>query len=480
MTDQERMAQLEAENATLRQYLAEAVETIARLEQRIAELEGRLAKDSHNSSKPPSSDGLGRRRWSHRRPSGKAPGAQPGHPGHTLAQVAEPDQVVPHRPAVCGACQQSLETTVGEVVECRQVQELPPLRLVVTEHRVEQVRCPACQALTRGAFPSEVRAPAQYGPGVQALAVYLHQAQFLPEARTGDVLADLCGAAVSDGTIAAWVQQASATLGPTVARIADLVATSTVQHGDETGARINGTLHWLHVNSTRHLTHLAWHPKRGKVALEAIGIWARLQGRAVRDRWASYDAYPCAQSLCNAHLVRELTALHEAGHDAWAGDLKDLLLGLHAAAQQWRAQGATRLPTHERDDWLAQYFAILARGYAAQPPPPAAAPAGPRRRGRRKQSAAKNLLDALLQRAEQVLAFADDLRVPFTNNQAERDLRPVKLQQKISGTFRSDAGATAYCRLRSYLSTMRKQGQPLLRALRAVFDGQPFPIAWGS
>jgi transposase len=278
--------------------------------------------------------------------------------------------------------------------------------------------------------------------------------------------------------VARWVQEAAKILAPTIAQIAELVAASPVQHADETGVRLEGKLHWLHVNSTRWLTHLAWHPKRGKPALEAIGIWPRFRGWAIHDRWASYEQFPCLHSLCKAHLLRDLTFLAEEAGQAWAADLKGLLSELHAAVGEWQQRGVRRLPSPEREDWLAPYFHLLAQGYAAQAPP--TPPCTTKRRGRRRQSPAKNLLDALLHGAEQVLAFVEDSTVPFTNNQAERDLRMVKVQQKISGTFRSAAGATAFCRLRSYLSTMRKQGHSMLGALVAVFGGQSLPLAWSA
>lgn len=477
MIDQERIAQLEAENAAQARQIVCLQEQVAALEAQVQQLLLRLAKDSHNSSKPPSSDGLSRRPRSQRGPSQRKPGGQPGHPGQTLAQVAVPDVQVLHRPAVCSACQCPLEGLAGQVVERRQVQDLPPLNLVVTEHQVVTVCCQECQAVTRGTFPLDVSAPAQYGPHLRALAVYFNQYPLLPEERTCETLTDLLGCSLSDSTVARWVQEAAERLAPTVAQIADLIVASPMQHADETGVRLEGKLHWLHVNSTRWLTHLAWHPKRGQQALSAIGIWPRFQGWAIHDRWASYEQYGCLHSLCKAHLLRDLTFLAEEAGQAWAADLKLLLTDLHLAVREWQQQDVRRLPSPEREDWLAQYFQILAQGYAAQAPP---APVQlPKQRGRRKQSPAKNLLDALLHRAEQVLAFVEDGTVPFTNNQAERDLRMVKVQQKISGTFRSATGATAFCRIRSYLATMRKQGQALLPALKVVFCGRPFPVAWG-
>ncbi len=449
-----------------------------------AALKRRLAQDSHNSSKPPASDGLGRRPRTTRRPSGKKPGGQPGHVGHTLEMVAQPDATQAHVPAVCGQCHQPLDGVPGVVVERRQVQDVPPLRLEVTEHHALAVRCPACHAVTRGVFPDAVRAPAQYGPRVRALAVYLHHYQVVPQERTHEALGDLFGCTLSDGTVARWVEQAGDTLAPTVAYLADLVAAGAHQHADETGIRIAGKLHWLHVNSTRWLTHLAWHPKRGAVATAAIGIWPRFHGRATHDRhdrWASYNAYTdCTHSLCGAHLLRELALVAEQDGAAWAAAMAELLRGMGAAAEEWRLRGASALPAAERDAWIAQYHDLLAQGFAAQPPPAVTSDAPRRRRGRPKQSPAKNLLDALLQYSERVLAFLDELVIPFTNNQAERDLRMAEVQQKVAGTFRSETGATAYCRLRSYLATMRKQGRGMLDALTAVFERSPLPVAWGS
>jgi transposase len=485
----ERVSQLlvqEAENVELREQLSQLLvhlagyvalqEHVSQLQGRVAELEGQLAKDSHNSSKPPSSDGLVRKPQSQRKPSGKKSGGQRGHAGHHLQLVEQPDAIVTHRPKQCVHCQEPLEGVSGQVIERRQVQDLPVWRVMVSEHQVEEVRCPCCQQASRGSFPSEVSAPAQYGPGVRALAVYLHQYQLVPMQRTCEMLSELCGCEISEGTLAGWVQLAAEELAPSMERIVQGVLASPLQHADETGVRLCGKLHWLHVNSTRFLTHLAWHSKRGGDALEAIGIWPRYQGRSMHDRWASYDRYRCLHSICGAHVVRDLTYEHEQREQEWAGEMKDVLLGMHRAACQWRELGATRLPTLERDEWIAQYFDVLARGYAAQPPP--TAQTRPKRRGRPKQTSSKNLLDDLLRRADQLLAFLDDLSIPFTNNQAERDLRMVKVQQKIAGTFRSEAGITAFCRIRSYLSTMRKQGHAMLHALASVFAGDPLHIAW--
>ena len=463
------LAREQAESVSLRQMLEEVL-------RRLGEVEGKLAKDSHNSSKPPSSDGLKRKRVTLRKKSGKQAGGQMGHTGRTLVAVEPPDEVVRHRPRVCQHCQQPLEEGAGRVKERRQVHDLPELRLWVCEHQVEEVCCLSCGEQNSGTFPAEVKAPVQYGVNVQAVAVYLHQGQLLPMARTCEVLDEVCGCHLSQGTLLRWVQEASERLVTTVEQIADWLSVARVQHGDETGMRIGGKLHWLHVNCTPWLTHLAWHQKRGRKAMDEIGIWPRFGGRAMHDRWSSYDSYAGAHSLCGAHLLRDCLYLAEQQQQTWAAEMADHLLAMHHAAQEWRVQGLSCVPPMERDEWVTRYFELLMCGYAAQPPPVQAERI--KRRGRQKQSAAKNLLDDLLTRADQVLAFLDDLAVPFTNNQAERDLRMVKVQQKIAGTFRSEHGATAFCRIRSYLSTMHKQGHALLAALAAVFAGQPLPVAW--
>ena len=476
MTKEEELQALREENRTLKALVAELLplrEQLAQANARIKELEDRLAKDSRTSSKPPSSDGLARLPRRSRRPSGKPAGGQAGHAGHTLSMVEQPDEVVRHRPQVCRQCHTDLSGVAGHVAERRQVLDLPEIRLLAQEHQIEAICCPNCHTISSGSFPAAVSAPVQYGPNMQALAVYLHQGQLLPTARTCEALAAICGCQIAEATLIQWSEQAAERLAPTVERIAELIAASRLQHGDETGIRVYGM---LHVNCTRLLTHLAWHESRGRQAMDEIGIWPRFSGRGMHDRLASYDAYDCAHSICGAHLLRDCAAVAQQEHQQWAAQMQDFLLDLHDACQQWRLLHLSAVPAIERDDWVARYFEILAAGYAAQPPPPASSPGKPK--GRRKQSQAKNLLDALMARADQVLALLDDLSIPFTNNQAERDLRWAKVQQKISGTFRSATGVTAFCRIRSYLSTMQKQGHSMLSALTAVFHGHPFPVAW--
>ena len=467
MTPEERsqFAHLEAENAALREQLAAALAEIQ-------ELKGRLAKDSHNSGKPPSSDGLARqtrKTRSLRQPSGKKPGGQPGHRGTTLALVETPDAVVVHRPAACTICAASLAGIAAERVERRQVQDLPPVRLVVTEHRAERVRCPQCHALSVATFPAGVEAPAQYGPRVRALAVYLSQQQLLPVDRVRAVLAEVVGCPLAAGTVVNVIQRCAAALEQTEAATTTALQAAPVLHNDETPVRVNGQWHYVHVSCTERLTHYGLHAQRGATATDALGILPAFAGTTIHDGWKPYWHYrTCRHALCNIHHLRELTWVTEQLRQTWAQDLKDLLRQMRAAVAGARDAGASQLAGDQRERLLARYTDLLCQGIAANPLPPP--PPGPPKRGRRKQSAVRNLLDRLFQHQEEVLAFLDDFAVPFDNNQAERDLRMLKVQQKISGCFRSPAGAVAFCRIRGVLSTLTKQGVPVLTALHALFE----------
>jgi transposase len=465
--EQAHLRQLEAENTALR-------EQVAALLARVQELEGRLAKASHNSSKPPASDGLARKTRSLRQKSGKQPGGQPGHPGVTLPLVEPPDAVVTHRPAACPHCQTPLDGLAVERVERRQVRDLPPVRLVVTEHRSERVRCPHCQALTPAVFPAGVEAPAQYGPGVRALAVYLSQQQLLPFARVRAVLSEVVGCPLSVGTVVSLGQRCARRLAPTEAATKTALQGARVLHTDETPVRVKGRWHWVHVSSTDRLTHYGLHAQRGAGATDALGILPGLRGTSVHDGWTAYWHYrACRHALCNVHHLRELTWVAEQLQQPWAQELKDLLVAMRAAVAQARAAGASQLAAEQRTRLVTRYGQLLCQGVAANPLPPP----GPPKRGRRKQSPVRNLLDRLFQHQDEVLAFLDDFAVPFDNNQAERDLRMLKVQQKISGTFRSEAGAAAFCRVRGVLSTLHKQGIALLAALCALFAGHTLTLA---
>ncbi len=466
MTKDEELDQLRQENSLLR-------EQVTLLSERISALEAQLAQDSHNSHLPPSSDRFQRQPKSLRKKSGKQPGGQAGHTGNTLKLSQTPDLLIVHAVDQCQHCQHDLHEVENLVVERRQVIDLPPKRILVIEHQVEAKYCPRCQQISAAAFPEDVRAPVQYGAALGAVGVYLVQQQLLPYERACEVLEDLLGASMSVGTLQGLVKRCAKQLAPVEQQIKAALCQADVLHQDETGLYVAGQRQWLHVSSTKQLTHYAVHTKRGKAALEAIGILEGFAGVSVHDGWKSYWQYDCQHALCNVHHLRELTFLEEEHQQDWAGRMKTLLLDSKAAVQQAHAQGWSTLHPLEVADWKAQYAALLEEGYRANPadPPPKAG-----KRGRRKQSAARNLLDRLSTHQEAVLLFLDNFTVPFDNSLAERDIRMVKVQQKVSGCFRSQAGAGAFCRIRGYLSTLRKQGMAVLTALEQALVGHPvFP-----
>ena len=432
----------------------------------VAELKGRLIKDSHNSSKPSGLD-VFRKPKSQRLPSGKKPGGQRGHPGSTLKRVAQPDRSVDHPPPPsCDACGAALVGTVA-VVETRQVMELPPLAVEVVEHRRLARRC-VCGKLHRGEWPADVTEPMQYGPRLKALAVYLTQYQMLPVLRSAELLRDLWGAPISAASIDAYATAAGATLAPVVDRIRHAVAQAGVAHFDESGLRVAGTLHWLHTAATPRLSWYGHHARRGGEAIEHFDILTRFNGVAVHDGFAPYRDYACHHALCNAHHLRELIWLDETSGQTWSRRMIHLLTDAKAAAEGARG-GQPSLTPAAVAAYHQRFEALLAEGRRLNPERPKAA--GSRRAV--KQSPATNLLKRLTRYRTDVLRFLSDPRVPFDNNLAERAIRMPKLKQKISGSFRSDHGADTFCAVRSYLATLRKQGLDLVSALTKTFQGAP-------
>jgi transposase len=444
-------------------------EQIAALTQQVKDLQDRLAKDSHNSSLPPSSDRFVRQPKSLRTKSEKKTGGQEGHPGTTLRFSEAPEEVIEHQVSVCSSCQHDLREVQACVTLRRQVVDIPSPRLIVQEHRAEQKQCPRCQHMTLASFPPAVAAPIQYGPLIGAAAVYLTQQQWLPLERSGEVLSDLLGVQMSEATVGELSKRAACALAPVEHQIKEALSEAAVIHQDETGVSVAGKRYWEHVTSTATLTHYHVDQSRGQDALNAIGILPVFTGISIHDAWGSYFLYDCEHALCLVHVLRELVFQAEEQGAVWAADLIELLLAMKQATQQARAQGKRWLDPLEVLDWEAAFLRVLAEGDRVTP----RATAPPGTKGRIKQSAARNLLDRLRTHQQAVFCFLEDLRVDFDNNQAERDLRLLKVQQKVSGCFRSLAGAQAFSRIRGYVSTLRKQGLPLLSALQATLCGHP-------
>lgn len=440
---------------------------LQRLRARVQALEDQLAQNSQNSHKPPSSDGLKKRPRSAslREKTGKKRGGQEGHSGTTLRQIENPDRTQIHRVDRCEHCNTSLAKVPAARHEKRQVFDLPPRLIEVTEHQAEIKICPQCQEPTRAPFPQEVTHPAQYGSRMQAVAAYLLNQQLLPYERTAELFRDLLGQPVAVGTLANWQQLCSAKLAPLEQKNKEHLLTAEVLHLDETGMRTNGELHWLHTVSTAERTFYYMHPKRGQQAIAEMDILPQFQGTAVHDFWKPYQRFTCKHAFCNVHLLRELKFVYEQHQQAWAKDMSALLLATKARV----ARNTCRLASATLLEIQRQYQRILQKGFRANPPPLG----DPHRRGRKKKSKSRNLLERLRTHAREILAFAYDFKIPFDNNQAERDLRMMKVQQKISGTFRSVDGARAFCRIRGFISTCRKQNINVLDAMESVLLDKP-------
>jgi transposase len=449
-----------------------------RLQEQLQHLQARLGQTSKNSSRPPSSDGLGKPTPKSLRIAGqRKSGGQSGHSGSTLRQSSQIDQTLQHPPpGHCNACQLPLPPEGLQVAETRQVFELPPLRVQVVAHQQMRATC-TCGAVHLGAWPPGVNAPAQYGTSIQAMAVHLNQYHLLPLARTAALLNDLYGISVSQASIQSFAQEAAAVLSPTVAAIGKAVQDSPIAHADESGIRITGKLHWLHCLVTQSLTWLAPHARRGSAAMQALGLLHGFKGTLVHDGLASYKELACKHSLCNAHHLRELVYIHEnegeKKWDNWAQEMMDLLR--QALSEVDQARGP--LDGARQAYFEASWSALLERGEALNEPvlrtdTSADVGLGIGKRGRPKQSKAHNLLKRLRIYRADVWRFMTDQDVPFTNNLAEQALRMCKVKQKISGCFRTTHGADTFFTIRSYLATMNKQKANLHACLVSVFQGQ--------
>lgn len=443
-------------------------EQVVTLLARVKELEDRLSKDSHNSNKPPSSDGLKKKPVTLRVQSGRKSGGQKGHPGRTLEFSDTPKEVVVHTPSCCANCGAGLDQAFSTIQERRQVFDIPPVELECIEHQTHSKCCPKCGETMSASFPAGVENSVQYGPRIKATLLYWTHYQLIPTGRVREMAADLFGASLSEGTLYNLVDRASNTLAPLEAEIKEALTKNAVNHYDETGARVNGSLHWMHVVCSVMLTVYSRSKHRGKLAMDALGVLGKCIGTAMHDGWKPYFQYGCKHALCNAHHLRELKALFEQYGQTWALDMIRVLLDAKAAVEEALSTGCCGVQPLLLCDLESRYREALDAGHKANPPPK---PTG--KRGRTKRTVGGNLVRRLEEYQKETLAFLYDFAVPFDNNQAERDVRMVKVKIKVSGCFRSEEGADAFCRIRGYISTMRKQGHNVFGILRSVVEGTP-------
>lgn len=467
--------ELREENFALRSALLERDAIIDHLNKRINQLEERLKRNSQNSNQPPSTDQYERKSKpkSERQKSGKKPGGQPGHRGFTMQPTQNPDTVINYGVSQCELCKHDLSDVQVTEYLSRQECDIPPVMPRIIEHRMASKICPKCKFINKAKGPEYLKQPIQYGPRVSAFATYLHYDQLLPLQRIQRLFSDLFSLPLSEGTLVNIHEKFCTQLRDSEAKIRENLLTSCVNNCDETSMYINGKTQWLHVVSNDTNTSYFIHKKRGSEAMDAMNILPQYNGVIVHDHWKPYFIYNnMKHSLCNAHHIRELRGIHEIYDQPWAQEMRQLLLDINRTVDKYKDAGKSKLPTKILTHLSEKYDAIL-NSAQSQIPSVKILSNGSKKRGRIKQHPAKNLFDRLTKQKQETLRFMYDFNVPFTNNQAERDVRMAKLKQKVSGCFRSQEGAGRFCRIRGYISTSRKRGINILQSLENAIRGQP-------
>jgi len=426
---------------------------------RLSELEAIVNKNSSNSSKPPSSDGLKKKIKNNRQKSNRKAGAQVGHKGKGLSPMEKVDEEIfcpVNETCECGA---EMSGRKSVRIEKRQVIDTPEKLIHVKEYQVEVKLC-KCGKEHKGNCHYTQRV--QYGEGLKSMLVYFNQYQLIPTERVQEMMKDLFGLSISDGLIFSSTEKCFTNLEDTLATIKQGLIESEFIHNDETGIRSEGKTKWVHSASNEVFTYYAIHNKRGNEAMDQIGILPQFKGISIHDRWASYDKYDCTHALCNAHLLRDLKFVHEEMNRPWANEMIQLL----QAGNERKREGA--LTKHWITRTVNKMDAIIERAEQNEP----REKFQKRKRGRKSKSKSLRLIHVFRDKKEEILLFLKNKAIPFDNNLAERDLRMIKLKQKISGCFRSKYGAEIFCGIRSYISTIRKQGYLVWKAIKQALTGK--------
>jgi transposase len=459
----------------LQAQIKKLIEINGQLEARIIELEHNQKKDSSNSSKPPSSDfGNPQQTRSLRTKSGKNVGGQKGHAGETLEFSSNPDEVLIHKAEKCRGCGKSLANIESLGYDRRQVFDMPPIKMQITEHRCEVKNCLNCGTGNKALFPHEVSQPVQYGPNVQRLGVYLTQYQLLPYQRATEIFKDLFNLKLSGSFLVNNNKRFALQLQPFITELKSALSTQPLLHADETGFNYGGKRNWLHTHCTATHTLYAIHEKRGMEAMNEIGVLPMFEGDLMHDFWKPYNSYDCKHKLCNVHHLRDLTFCDEVEKSNIAGQLKQLLLTLLKKVEQAKDVGKECLSKGEINYWSNKYNKLVNEGLSNHP----IAEKKEKKQGAVKKSKTQNMLLRFRDHKNEILGFAKNFGIPFGNNLAEQAIRMMKVKQKISGCFRSIQGARDFADIRSYIATMKKQNQPILMALSEVIKGNPIK-SWG-
>lgn len=456
MTDKEIIRLLVLEFAAFKK---ETAVIIAGLQAEVKELKEKLSKyenpkNSKNSSVPPSQD-PNRKTISTRKKSSKKVGGQKGHKGYKLSKIAQPTKTILHDITMCSCCKASLSDVAGET-KSRQIFDIPKIVIEVTEHKIVSKKCIQCGVINKSKFPEGLAQEAQYGNNIKSLGVYFQNYHMIPYGRCVELLYDLTGHKISAGSLANFQKAMNNRLANFEVGIKKLLLQAPVLNVDETGARLAGKLNWMHVASTPLLSFFGFHAKRGKEAIDSFNILPIYNGTITHDRFGPYFKYACEHSLCNAHILRELFYLWETKEVKWAKDLSNLLVNAHHRQKQGKEF------TDKNYNNILKRLEELVR------------PVIEKYNKMYTKTKEEKLAFALEKHKHLFLKFIKEKEVTFDNNQAERDLRMIKVKQKVSGCFRQYAYAEYFARIRSYISTLKKNQQNILLNIQKAYDNNYF------